>query len=265
MASDERKGVKMAPEPVKSASPRSSVLLNQDPENLRAMAADASLTPDLALGLLKHPDLSAEMLEQLGRNGAALKHRNVKLALVEHPKTPRHVSLPLLRQLYTFELMQVALTPVAPAHIKLAADQALLKRLETISWGEKLTLAHRASGRVAGELLRDGEARLVRAALENSRLTEGLIVRVLMRPDAPAALVEAVCHHPQWSLRLEVRVALLRNEKTPFARAVEFARTMPGTEVREILQNSRLPGNAKSYLLKDLENRDRASNPVSGR
>ena len=151
--------------------------------------------------------------------------------------------------------MQGAFLPVVPAHIRLAVDQALSKRLETISWGEKLTLAHRASGAVAGELLRDGEARLVRAALENSRLTEALIVRALMRPDASAAWVAAVCHHPQWSLRREARVALLRNEKTPFARAVEFARTMPVAEVREILQNSRLPGNAKSYLVKDLENR----------
>ncbi len=89
------------------------------------------------------------------------------MALVEHPKTPRHISLPLVRQLYTFEVMQVALTPMVPADLKLAADEVLCNRLETISPGEKLTLAHRASGRVAGELLRDGEARVVHAALEN--------------------------------------------------------------------------------------------------
>jgi len=86
MASDENTGAKMAPEPVKPAPPRSSVLLNRDPENLKAMAADASLTADLALGRLTQPDLSAEMLELLGQNGTALKHRNVKLALVEHPR-----------------------------------------------------------------------------------------------------------------------------------------------------------------------------------
>jgi hypothetical protein len=50
-------------------------------------------------------------------------------------------------------------------------------------------------------------------------------------------------------------VALLRNEKTPMARAIEFARTMPAAQVREILQNSRLPGNIKAYLLADLEKR----------
>lgn len=224
-------------------------------QNLNTVTAASALTEDIALSLLKRPDLPAETLEQLGKNGAVLKFRKVKLALVEHPKTPRHISLPLVRQLYTFEVMQVALTPMVPADLKSAAEEVLCNRLETISPGEKLTLAHRASGRVAGELLRDGEARVVHAALENPRLTEALVVRALTRPGAPAALVETACHHAQWSLRREVRVALLRNEKTPMARAIEFARTMPSAQVREILQNSRLPGNVKAYLLADLEKR----------
>jgi hypothetical protein len=225
------------------------------PEDLVHQAADASLSEESALGILRRPDVSSSVLEKMGKNGNVLKHRKVKLALVEHPKTPRHVSLPLVRQLYTFDLMEVALTPVVPADVKLAADEALCNRMETISSGEKLTLAHRASGRVAGELLLDAEARVMQAALQNSRLTEAAIVRALMRPEAPASLVEAVSHHPQWSLRREVRLALLRNEKTPMARAVEFARSIPVGELREILQGSHLPGNVKAFLQADLEKR----------
>jgi hypothetical protein len=253
MAPDESIGAKRAPaEPNASQSP---AIPDQVPEDLKTVTADSALNEDVALGLLKRPDLSPQVLEQLGKNGSVLKHRKVKLALVEHPKTPRHVSLPLVRQLYTFDLMQVALTPVVPADIKLAADEALCNRMETISIGEKLTLAHRASGRVAGELLGDGDARVVQAALENARLTESVIVRALMRHDAPTAMVEAVCRHPQWSLRREIRVALLRNEKTPLARAVEFARGLPAAQLREILHNSRLPGNVKAHLLVDIEKR----------
>ncbi len=75
----------------------------------------------------------------------------------------------------------------------------------------------------------------------------------MTRRDAPAALVEAVCHHSKWSPRTEIRIALLRNEKTPLARALEFARSLPPAQVREILQGSRLPLRTRSYLLKDLE------------
>jgi hypothetical protein len=255
MASHESTGAHKAPEPAELNASGSPEVSDGNPDNLKSLASDSGLSEDVALSLLKRPDLLPDVLEQLGKNGAVLKHRKVKLALVEHPKTPRHVSLPLVRQLYTFDLMQVALTPVVPADLKLAADDALCNRLETLSSGERLSLAHRGSGRIAGALLLDAEARIVQAALQNSRLTESSIVRALMHYDASMAFIEAVCHHPQWSLRREVRVALLRNEKTPMARAVEFARTIPSSQLREILQSSRLPRNVKAYLLADIEKR----------
>jgi len=136
-----------------------------------------------------------------------------------------------------------------------AADEALINRLETISTGERMSLAHRGSGRVAGELLLDPEARVIHAALENSRLTESSVIKALMRTGAPPAFVEGVCHHSRWSVRREIRIALLRNEKTPLARALEFARSLPPPLLREILHGSRLPTSIKSCLLKDAAER----------
>ncbi|MGA9814227.1 MAG: hypothetical protein WBQ64_15680 [Terriglobales bacterium] len=221
-----------------------------------ATASDPALTEDLALSLLKQSDLPTQALDRLSRNRGIMKSRKVKLALVEHPRTPRHISVPMVRHLFTFDLMQVALTPVVPADIKMAAEESLINRLERLSQGERLTLAHRASGRVAAALLLDPEPRVIHAALENSRLTESAVIKALMRRDAPAAFVSAVCHHAKWSPRREIRIALLRNEKTPLARAVEFARSLPPALVREILQGSRLPTAMKSSLLKDVCGKD---------
>jgi hypothetical protein len=225
-------------------------------EELTAAAiSDPALTEDLALALLKHPDLPAQALDKLSKNGGLMKSRKVKLALVEHPRTPRHVSVPMVKHFFTFDLMQVALTPVVPADIKMAAEESLINRLERLSQGERLSLAHRASGPVAAALLLDPETRVVHAALENARVTESAVIRALMRHDAPAAFVSAVCHHSKWSPRREIRMALLRNEKTPLARAVEFARSLPAALVREILHSSRLPAATKSNLLKDVSGR----------
>jgi hypothetical protein len=220
------------------------------------LCSDVSLSEDAALSLLKRVDLASETLEQLSKIGELLKYRKVKLALLEHPKTPRHVSLPLIRQLYTFDLMLVALTPSVPADVKRAADETLARRLETLASGERLTLAHRGSGQIAEALLADPELRVMQAALQNARLTETAVVRALTRSESHLAFVDAVADHPQWSSRREVRVALLRNEKTPMARAVEFARSLPPGILREILQTSRLPGNVKEYVLADLAKRD---------
>jgi hypothetical protein len=218
------------------------------PEELRAAASDPALNEDLALLLLKRNDLPAEILELVSKNGTVAKSRKVKLALVEHPRTPRHLSVPTLRSLFTFDLMRVALAPRAPADVKLAAEETLIHRLGTISIGEKLSLARRASGRISGELLLDPEARVVSTALENSRLTEAAVIKVLMRQDSSARVVELVCHHPKWSVRREIRVALLRNEFTPLARALDFARSLPVSLLPEILDTSRLPTHIKARL-----------------
>jgi hypothetical protein len=89
---------------------------------------DSALREDVELSLLKQPELSSEA--HMAANGSVLLPRKVMLALVEHPQTPRQVSLPLLRRLYTFDLMRVALTPTVPAEVRRAADEALSRRME---------------------------------------------------------------------------------------------------------------------------------------
>jgi hypothetical protein len=235
--------------------PLEQLIHDPSPEVLCAAAGDRRLTEELALALLERRDLPASALEQLARHSALKKSRKVQLALVTHPRTPRFVSLPLLKHLHTFELMQVALTPAVAADVKAAADEAILHRRETISPGERLTLAKRASGRLAGALLLDPEPRVVEAALQNPQLTEALVVKALMKERGPQALAERVCQHSKWSLRREVQRALLRHPGTPLGRVLLFARGLPTEALREIMRQSRLSGNVRAYLMRELEAR----------
>lgn len=222
-------------------------------DDLLRAAADPALTEDLALALLDRTDLPGEVLEQIAKNGNALKLRKVKLALASHPHAPRHVSVPLIRQFYTFDLMKVALTPGVPADVKVAADDSLISRVKTITLGERLALARQASGKIAGALLLDGEARVMHMALANSRLTEASVIQSVLRPEASSALVQAVSHHTKWCYRREVRIALLRTEHLSLARALEFSQGIPLPLLREILHRSRLPGRIKEHVLRESE------------
>jgi len=239
-------------------------------------ASDPALTEDLALALLKRADLPAEVLEELAKNTSALKSRKVKIALASHPHTPRHVSVPLARQFYTFDLMKVALSPTAPADEKVAVDDVLISRLESVTVGERLTLARRASGRVAAALLLKvevtgseisdaktvaRETRVMQAALENPRLTEGLVINSVLRPGACAALVHAVARHAKWSLRREIRAALLRTEHLSLARALEFSQEIPAPLLPDLLDSSRLPEKIKDQLLRQSQTSSPPASP----
>jgi hypothetical protein len=238
------------PKTLEGTSPQ-TVLPTPKHDWLRA-AADPGLTEDEALSLLKRADLPREVIEHLAKNRSAVKLRKVKLALACHGYTPRHVSIPLIRQLYTFDLMKVALSPAVPPDIRLSADEALIARLKTMTMGERSTLARRASGRVAGALLFDVEERIMRAALENGRLTEAQVAQAVVSPEVGAALVRTVSRHEKWSHRRDVQAALLRTEHLPLSRALAFTRKMRVEQLTEVLQASRLPEMIKQQLLQSL-------------
>jgi hypothetical protein len=228
---------------------------HQSPEVLLEVAANPALNEDLALALLARRDLPRGLVEILVKNAAVMKSRPVINAVARHPRTPRYVAVPLLRHLYVFELMQIALVPGTPADLKMAAEENIVMRLEQVSSGERLALARRASTRVAAALLLDAETRVIVAALDNPYLTEAWIVKTLMNEKAPQAFVDGVCRHSKWAVRREVQMALLRNDKTPLARVLYFAQMLPTHVLKDTLRHSRLSASVKMYLFKELEER----------
>jgi len=191
------------------------------------------------LAILQKADISADVLARVARNPGALKSRKVLQALVAHPRTPRHISIPLLRRLFTFDLMQLALTPALAADIKRAAEEQIVLRSESLPAGEKISLARRGPGRIAAQLLEENDARIVSVALDNGRLVEAGVVTALMGRDASQLLFRLVSEHPKWSQRIEVQIALLQSEKTPLERAISFATHFSPERLREIVPESR--------------------------
>ncbi|HEU4415995.1 MAG TPA: hypothetical protein VFT65_14510 [Candidatus Angelobacter sp.] len=271
-STDEKEGWQEAPEQpepprVRSAATAKKIadadlealVHDQSLDVLIAVAADPRLTEDLALALLKRRDLPREALEALSKNGHVGRQRKVRLALVTHPRTPRHVSVPTIRHIYVFELMQVAMLPSVPPDVKRAAEEALISRIGTISAGERSTLAKRSSGRVAAALLLDKEERIMHEALGNPQMTELFIVKALKAETGTEKLAPAVSRHQKWSYRNDVKAALLGNRHTPPARLIHLAGELPVSLIKEVLRNGRLSAQAKNSLLAVLEKRNTRS------
>src|SRR5579864_2404015 len=233
---------------------------NENPQVLSegsAPLANLDLTEDRALSLLKNIDLPATEIDQLAVHPALMKSRKVRFALAAHPRTPRRIALLLIREFYTFVLMQFSQRPTSAADLKRIADEILISRLSSITLGERIALARRCSANVGTALLLDREASVWRTALTNPRLTEAAILRALPRHNATPALVEVICRHAKWSVRHEIRITLLRNAHTPLARAIEFARNLAPSQLRDILHNSKLPENIKECLRRHSDHRSK--------
>ncbi len=219
----------------------------------------APLTEDLALALLKRGDLPSDDIEQITKTAAVMQSRKVRLAVAAHPRVPRRIALRLIRELYTFDLMKFAQLPAVAADLKRTADELLIARAASITLGERISLARRGSALVVAALLLDKEKTVWQTALENRRLTETAIVKALQHSQASAWFVESISRHAKWSVRPEIRMALLRNQHTPLARALEFARRLPPAQLRDILHASRLPEKIKAYLKKELQSKGKTN------
>lgn len=221
-------------------------------EKTKAPAHDppslCALSEDQALAQLKQRNLPIEAVEEIARNSGLMKSRKIRILLAAHPCAPRRVALRLVREFYTFDLMQFALRPGTPADLRRFADELLISRVASMTLGECISLGRRSSEMVAGALLLHQETRVWQAALQNPRLTELAIIKALGRTAATPAFVEFLSRHPKWASQPEVRIALLRNPRTSARRALEFARELPAGQLRDILHSSRLPEQIKEYL-----------------
>ena len=201
------------------------------------------------LRLLARKDLPREAILAIASHKEAARNYHVKLGLLRHPKTPRMVSLPLLKFAYLFDLVRVCQTPGVPTDVKMVAEEAILKKVESIPRGERINLARRASGRVAAGLLGSEDRELIRAALENPFLAESHLLRTLASPNVSRVVVEAIAMDSKWSCRYYLRLALIRHPQTPFARVLEFLPDVAVNDLREACIDRRMSEQVRKYVL----------------
>jgi hypothetical protein len=214
--------------------------------------------------LLERKNLPGEILEEVARRKPLLKSYRVKRALAFHPRTPRLVSLRLLRDLYLMDLVQVAIFPGVSAELKRSAEDQLLARLPQLPLGQKITLARRGPARVAGALLAEGHAQVISIVLDNPYMTEAQILRALSREKLPASVIPAIVQHRKWSITYNVRLALVRHPGAPLSAILTYLPELTVSDLRELAAPGIVPENLRKYLQAEVQRRLRASEKAPG-
>jgi hypothetical protein len=187
-----------------------------------------------------------------------LKSYRVKRGLVFHPRAPRLVTFRLLRDLYLMDLVQLTLLPGIPTELKRNAEGQLISRLPQLPLGQKIALARRGPGRLAGALLLEGHAQIVEIALDNAYLTEAQVLKVLSREKIAPGVVKAISHHRKWSLTYNVRLALVRHAATPLATVLGYLPELTVSDLRELASPGIVPESLRRYLQAEVQRRIRA-------
>jgi hypothetical protein len=228
--------------------------LLEDPslEVVKALLKNPNLDESCLLQILKRRDLREEILKAIYRMSLTDCSHRLKVALVHHPASPDHIVLTLIPHLYLFELVTVCFLPGVTPDKRIVAERAIIKRLPETPLGSKITLARRAPSTVVEALLNEGQPHLLAACLDNPRLKQSSIFKLINGPSATAETISTVARHPRWKLRQELKVAILKNCKTPL---IWFTALLPGLSlqvIKNIFVSSRITAAQKECVAAEL-------------
>lgn len=231
-----------------------SIIQDHRQEILLAALHNPALDYQHLLILLKRRGLE-QIIIAIYANKRLLEANPVKLALVLHPDTPLHVAQAVLPQLYIFDLLKVCLITGISTDLRFAAERKIIQQIPTQPLGNKLTLARRGTSAILEALLREGLQNVLEICLENPHLKEGALHQFLTSANATAEAVSTVARNSRWKSRPNIRLAILKNPRTPLIWYTLFLPGLPSSTVRDLLASPRLTFAQKELL--------RKSNPSS--
>jgi hypothetical protein len=231
------------------------VLQDPAPDVLRTALKNRALGEDHLLALLKRRDLSEDLLKAVHGLPQTGKSHRLKVALAKNPGTPGPVVLALLPHLRLFELLDLCILPGPTPDQRLAAERVIQQRLPTTELGQKLALARRAPPNIVAALLQEGKPRVVELCLASPRLKEAAILQFVNGPAPTAETISIVARHPKWKNRPNVRLAILKNRKTPAIWFTLFLPTLRTSELNVLAAGRRLLASQKKLVAAELQKR----------
>lgn len=216
-----------------------SVIQSDSEEVLLAILRNPELDHQHILTLLKRR-LPGSVIAAIFASKRLIETQSVKFALVAHHDTPPHIAQTLLPFLYIFELLKLCLIPGISADIQLAAERRIIQQIKTQPLGNKLTLARRGKSAILEPLLREGLLNVVEICLDNPHLKEGSLYQFLASSLASAETISMVARNSRWKNRPNIRLAILKNPRTPLTLFPALLSGLPGATLRELLTSPRL-------------------------
>ncbi|MFC1850655.1 hypothetical protein ACFL27_10725 [candidate division CSSED10-310 bacterium] len=225
-----------------TATGESQLLLSYDPhmEVTESLLDNPYITSQSILNLVKRRNTPLKLLEKIAENKTWLAEYDLKFELIKNPRTPSYISLKLLRYLFRKELQSLARDVSVSNIIRQATISILEAKLSELLPGEKMALAKEAVGPLLTMLLNDPDDRVVRVALQNTRLRENDVVIMANRRDISSKIIAEISKS-RWLNRYPIKVAIAHNRQTPIPLAIKIIGELFQQDLQEIMKNPTLP------------------------
>jgi len=199
------------------------------------------LSSSHVLQLLRNPRITPSLIDRIARNHSWLREYRIRAALAVHPRTPRVIGVLVLSSLGWRDLASVAERSGVAPQVRRMAERRLTICLEEMAQGERISLARMAGRGLIAPLCEDDSERVIAALLQNPRLLENDVLRLVSRRSVPGPVLRAVARDDRFGPRREVQKGIVRHPNTPATVALRTMQKLGEADLKEILRAPRLP------------------------
>ena len=253
---------------------RALLLKDGNSEVQDAVINNSRITEVEIVAFARSAKISSSLLSKIAANRDWLKNYQLRLALVNNPKTPLPLALKLIATLRDADLTNLAKRKDLPEEVVVAADKTMAQRapatpqqekdekraksryqeIQDLSVPDKVKLAMSGDKEARSILIKDSNKQIQTAVLDSPRITEPEIVAIANSRNVGEDILRKIASNRDWMKNYQIRVGLVNNPKTPLTIGLRIISTLMMSDLKRLAKSkgvsSVLTAAANRYLIK---------------
>ncbi|MGQ9618873.1 MAG: hypothetical protein ACUVUG_07950 [Candidatus Aminicenantia bacterium] len=165
------------------------------------------------------------------------KYYSVQREMVNHPCCPQDISLNLMPNLFSVDLLRIAKNFRISPFIRRQAETVFLQKWEKMPLGEKISHARRATPFILKNLKSEGSPMVFKAILENPTLTEEVLLELINSPKISMEAIKEIFNSP-WKERYRVKFAIAKSPVAPISMVLKIIPSLQKRDLQILLSES---------------------------
>lgn len=224
---------------------------------IEAALSNPNIYEDHIVILLKNQSLTPSLIERIGKEQRWIKFYKIKLGIVNHLHTPKHLSLHLIRLLFWKDLMKVADNYKLAPPLRRLAEECVRINIEDISEGEKIALARIANRTLIKSLRENKNPKVIEALLKNWRITEEDIFTIARNEKTIPDTLSVISRNESWGNRFQIKMAIIKNAKAPIHYSLKSLQGLLKKDLKKIKEDSNIRKIIRIRAERELEKREK--------
>lgn len=132
----------------------------------------------------------------------------------------------------------------------------LAQRVMKMSITEKIKLATVGNKEARGLLIRDTNKLVAVAVIRSPRITDGEVLRITQNRAVLDDVLRVIYGNREWTKMYAVKLALVKNPKTPLAISLRFLSTLRESEIKDLARDRNVPSSVQMAAKKMVDKKD---------